>query len=378
MPSVRSLLSALVLGVFAAPVFAATPAYSVTMIDTGQYDKWRLIDNAGTLYGSSGGYSAFYAGGSKTVLHVSTSPFPTGGITAISKAGHMASYEYWTTIGDLVFASGYLSFNGGTTILGALGHGSAALDTFTHGVNHAGTVVGSSGTDLRLPGGDPHYPRYAAHAYVYSGNKMRDLGTLGGTQSSAMGINAAGTIVGGADNAASLQRAFIYENGRMVDLGAFAGGTSLATGINDAGLIIGHSAHRAGSEERSAFLYANGVMSDLGWSPQRASSAVDINESGQIIAYGVDAGGLQRGFLYQNGQLLQLDTALDPLDNWIVGTTYSINDRGQILADACRLGSCGTVLLSPVPEPETWAMMAAGLALLGVCARRRRARQGTA
>lgn len=366
----RSLLSALVLGIFAAPALAA-PSYTVTTLNTGQYDQWRLIDNAGTLYGSSNWRAAFHAGGSTTVVRVSTSPFPTGAITAISNAGHMASYEYWTTIGDVVYADGYLTLNGATTLLPAFGHGGGGVDTFTHGVNNAGTVVGSSRTNLRLPGGDPHYPRFASHAYAYSDNTMKDLGTLGGTQSSAFGINAAGTIVGGADNAASAKRAFIYENGRMTDLGAFAGGTSLATGINDAGLIIGQSAHRAGSDVQSAFLYANGVMSDLGWSPQRASSAVDINEAGQIIGYGTDANGLERGFIFQNGQLLQLDTAVDPLDNWIIKTTYSINDNGLILADACKLDVCGTVLLSPVPEPETYAMMLAGLGLLGFCARRR-------
>ncbi|MDQ1813790.1 FxDxF family PEP-CTERM protein [Massilia sp. CCM 9210] len=367
---VRSLLSALVLGIFAAPALAA-PSYTVTTLNTGQYDQWRLIDNAGTLYGSSNWRTAFHAGGSTTVVHVSTSPFPTGEITAISNAGHMASYEYWTTIGDIVNASGYLTVNGVTTDLGGFGPDSGRGDTFSHGVNNAGTVVGSSSTNLRLPGGDPHYPRFASHAYVYSDNKMKDLGTLGGIHSSASGINAAGTIVGTAENANRQDRAFIYQNGRMTDLGGFSGGSSLASGINDAGLIIGQSARDNNGYVKSAFVYANGAMTDLGWGAQRSSTAVDINELGQIIGYGADANGQERGFIYQNGQLLQLDTAVDPLDNWIIKTTYSINDRGLILADACKLDVCGTVLLSPVPEPETYAMMLAGLGLLGFCARRR-------
>nr|WP_166870313.1 FxDxF family PEP-CTERM protein [Massilia mucilaginosa] len=367
----RSLLSALVLGIFAAPVFAASPSYSVTMVDTGAWDSWHLIDNAGTLYGSSMGFSASYSNGNVNVMHLSDSPAPSGAVLAISKAGHIASYEYWTTARDYPDADGYLTFNGTTTRLGALGSYYTSLTTFAYGVNDAGTVVGESRTNIRLPGGEPGYPRFENHAFIYTNGTMRDLGTLGGTASSAAAINNGGTIVGTAQNASRDNRAFIYQNGRMSDLGTFGGSSSLANDINDAGLVIGQSTRDQSGYVTSAFVYANGAMTDLGWGAQRSSNAVDINELGQIVGYGADASGQQRGFIYQNGQLLQLDTAVDPLDNWIIKTTYSINDNGLILADACKLGVCGTVVLSPVPEPETYAMMLAGLGLLGFCARRR-------
>ncbi|MCE3603638.1 FxDxF family PEP-CTERM protein [Massilia sp. P8910] len=366
----RTLLSALLAGMFAIPAFAA-PSYSVTMVNTGNWDSWRLIDNAGTLYGSSMGFSASYANGNVNVMHVSASPAPTGGVRAISKAGHIASYEYWTTAQDYPSADGYLTFNGSTTRLGALGSGGTSLDTFANGVNNAGTVVGESRTDIRIPGGPEGYPRFATHAFTYSKGKMRDLGTLGGTASSAAAINGAGTIVGTAQNANWQDRAFIYQNGRMTDLGGFSGGSSLANDINDAGLIIGQSARDSSGYVKSAFVYANGALTDLGWGAQRDSNAVDINELGQIVGYGADANGQNRGFIYQHGQLVQLDTVVDPSANWVIKSTYSINDHGLILADACKLGVCGTVVLSPVPEPETYAMMLAGLGLLGFCARRR-------
>ncbi|QPI52345.1 FxDxF family PEP-CTERM protein [Massilia antarctica] len=369
----RSLLSALLLGIFATPAFAATPSYSVKVVNTGgEYDYWRLIDNAGTLYGQTMGHAAYHSGGVTHVLDLSsTSPSPDGSVTAISHAGHMATSEYWAPYMPRSPIDAYLTLNGATTHLEPLSTAGGLPVTWANGVNNDGTVVGYSQTDVRAPGGDPYDPRYATHAFAYSGGITKDLGSLGGMYSSAAAINNAGTIVGYSADASERNRAFIYQNGRMTDLGAFEGGTSVAKDINDAGLIIGQSAHGSDRQLLSAFVYSNGVMTDLGWSPQYTSSASDINNLGEVIGYGADAYGQQHGFIYQNGQLVQLDTAVDPLAGWNIKTTYSINDQGQILANACKLGVCGTVLLSPVPEPETYAMMLAGLGLLGFCARRR-------
>src|SRR5689334_10101578 len=58
------------------------------------------------------------------------------------------------------------------------------------GINSSGQVVGS------FTAGD------ATHAFLYSGARFVDLGTLGGTYSIARGINDAGAIVGASDVAA--------------------------------------------------------------------------------------------------------------------------------------------------------------------------------
>jgi len=53
----------------------------------------------------------------------------------------------------------------------------------------------------------------------------------------------------------------------------------------------------------------------------------------------------------------------------------SINDQGQIIGFAFNhaTSASGTFLLTPVPEPETYAILVAGLGLLGLTARKRRA-----
>jgi probable HAF family extracellular repeat protein len=77
-----------------------------------------------------------------------------------------------------------------------------------------------------------------------------DLGTLGGTNSSARGINRSGQIVGGSDTSSVASRAFLWvpttpngTSGTMVDLNTLIGSSAIsleaATGIHDQGQIVG-------------------------------------------------------------------------------------------------------------------------------------------
>ena len=70
----------------------------------------------------------------------------------------------------------------------------------------------------------PTPPATRWHAFLYSGSTMTDLGTLGGTNSVAYGINASGQVVGYAHttgNAAA--HAFLYSGSTMTDLGTLGG-----------------------------------------------------------------------------------------------------------------------------------------------------------
>ena len=69
---------------------------------------------------------------------------------------------------------------------------------------------------------------------------VTDLGTLGGTDSYAYGINASGQVVGychTTGNAAD--HAFLYSGSTMTDLGTLGGTDSYANGINDSGQVVG-------------------------------------------------------------------------------------------------------------------------------------------
>ena len=76
---------------------------------------------------------------------------------------------------------------------------------------------------------------------------VTDLGKLpgGGNSFAYGGINASGQVAGLAYTAADLE-AFLYSNGKMTDLGTLGGTQSWAYGINASGQVVGESDRQRG------------------------------------------------------------------------------------------------------------------------------------
>jgi probable HAF family extracellular repeat protein len=90
------------------------------------------------------------------------------------------------------------------------------------------------------------HPSGQFHAFLWeAGTGMQDLGTLGGGQSVARGINARGQVVGHSFTSAFELRAFLWEAGTgMQDLGILGDSEireSDAFGINARGQVVGYS-----------------------------------------------------------------------------------------------------------------------------------------
>lgn len=124
-----------------------------------------------------------------------------------------------------------------------------------------------------------------------SNSLMDDLGTLGGLNSWARGINNAGVIVGESDTADRHVRAFKWVNGVMTDLGTLGGDNSSASRINDNGDIVGWAEDSSGT--RKAVVWINGQIRNLNSSllatdggATQLQEARDINDHGQICGWG--------------------------------------------------------------------------------------------
>jgi probable HAF family extracellular repeat protein len=135
--------------------------------------------------------------------------------------------------------------------------------------------------------------------------------------------------------------------------------------------VVGWS--RTSASSTLGFVWEDGQISYLDTLGGTSSSAADINNHGWIVGSSTLADGSRHGFLYVDGEMIDLNTLIDPASGIVLRDALSINDRGDILAYSATIGY---VILSPVPEAGQWALLLTGLPMLAAVqrpARRRRA-----
>lgn len=251
--------------------------------------------------------------------------------------------------------------------LGTLG----GNQSFAWGINDSGQVVGFA--DTAIIG--------ESHAFITGpdGIGMTDLGTLGGKVSEANGINNSGQVTGNAQTANGDYHAFITGPGGvgMTDLGTLGADVSLAADINNSGQVVGNIQSVNGDIFHAFMTGPNGIgMTDLGTLGGDYSYAVAINDFGVVVGMSTTAdGGSMHPFIYHNGSMTDL-TLLVPVveSGWTVLTVADINNNGQIVGHGRESNHhpFQPFLLLPIPEPETYTMLLAGLGLLGFVVHRRK------
>jgi probable HAF family extracellular repeat protein len=195
-------------------------------------------------------------------------------------------------------------------------------------VNASGQVVGWS----NLPGDN------TGHAFMWQTGTMTDLGTLGGRDSAARDINDCGQIVGWSSlPGRSSVRAVLWQNGQITDLGTLGGNSSAAYNVNSSGAIVGYASRASGPSH--AFLFADGVMNDLGaLGADDSSIAFGVNDLNQVVglSWPPGPGTKPRGFLWSAGTMADIGSLGGPQTR-----AFAINSAGQAVGYSEAPGAPG-------------------------------------
>lgn len=145
-------------------------------------------------------------------------------------------------------------------------------------------------------------------------------------------------------------------------------------GINNAGQVLGNE-YQPNGQSVGFLTGPNGgdlmYLDTLGGSFNEARG---LNNLGQVVGHSQTEDGIYHAFFTgPNGQgLTNLEIETDIMNaGWSNIRVAAINDLGQIAGTGDHNGIRRPFLLSPVPEPETYAMILAGLSILGFIRRRR-------
>ena len=357
--SISKYLSALLLAplLAAAPGACADPIYSATFLPRDFTAA--ALNRDGLVVGTAGGGAALWSPAS-TIYLAALLPGSEG--TAINGDGVIAGRfgtQAFIYDGSVQTVSNTIPF----------------WVTWASGINDAGQLSGSAREGLGINRG-----------FFYSDGVFTDMGSFGGALSMANAINAGGQIAGLASFGTGSwsdpdYHAAVYANGTLADLGTLGGRLSEASDLNDAGFAVGWSELADGFSERPfLFLPDESRMLDLGSLGGSVGRANGINNAGTVVGLsdigGADMGFDYHAFVYGADGMVDLNTLVKLKDGWTLVTALDVNDAGQILAQACRdgLSECRALrldLIAAVPEPGSWAMLAAGMALLLWRARRR-------
>lgn len=237
------------------------------------------------------------------------------------------------------------------------------------------------------------YSGTSCAAYLYHNGTKQVLAMPYGDNAAAVDINSTGTIVG-TYGYSGMPNGFIYRNGQAADIGTL-GGYTAATAISENGTVTGYSylggeshlfrytttmvdlgvlngypcdvndsAKIVGDHNGTAFLHDGTRMINLGTLAGSYSHAQAINNQGWIVGWSsvsVPSTYGQHAFLYQDGEMYDLNTLLATGQNLDLNNAVAINQSGQIVVEGA---GNHTYLLTPIPEPGVFVLLVFALPIL--------------
>jgi probable HAF family extracellular repeat protein len=232
---------------------------------------------------------------------------------------------------------GFVWQHGKMEDLGTLG----GPDAVAFRVNARGQIAGDSFTDATP---NPVTGAPTTHPFLWWRGHMRDLGTLGGTQTTSNWLNDRGEVVGQSTlTGDQATHPFLWDGQRLRDLGTLGGDFGSAQYIDEAGHAVG-IANTTDDAAAHAFLWKGDHMTDLtGSGNPQSTFAAAINMRDQIVGGSFDGDAL----LWDQGQQYDLNTLIAPSTDHL-SEAFFISDRGEIVAGGRRAnGDSRLFVLNP-------------------------------
>jgi len=290
-----------------APAYIVVPLGSAsipTWIATGVNDKGQVCGYGQTLDFYNYGFVSGACGGG--VKLVGDRPGYHSGAGAINNSGQIAGEIYQGTqvLGFVTGRNGYSTnllptpANANTEGLGINGAGQVCGDYYM-GLNFQAFLTSPNGGAIKLLAGPDFFNTFAnavndhgqvagygivegnpTHAFLSApdGGTLKDLGVVFGDNSAAHAVNNSGQVAGNCyESTTHNSHAFVSDpnGGSLHDIGTlgvvvvvlngkeFNVFSAEANGINDSGTVVGGSMTRAGFGVDAGFIYKNGQMVDL-------------------------------------------------------------------------------------------------------------------
>ena len=294
-----------------------------------------------------------------------------GQITGISETADMnplgedwscALANFPTVTNHVCF--GFLWEDGVMTALAPLAGG---IDSYAAGINNQGQIAGWAENGVHdSTCNAPQVLQFEAVVWGPALGELTQLSPLSpDPDSAATAINDKGQIVGisglcsNAVGGTSAEHAVLWENEKAppINLGNFDGGLAwnTPTAINNRGQVVGFG-NQQGSPATAfnpiGFLWkrGQGIQSIPPIGNDTNSWAWGVNVHGQVVGQSFNQNtGAARAFLYEKGQLTDLNTLVQANSSLELLLANDINDEGEIVGFALDTNTNATVAFFAVP-----------------------------
>lgn len=306
----------------------------------------------------------------------------------VNDAGAVVGYGYPVANGRIhAFVSGDTGLTDLHTTITGLAGVNASGDSYANDINTSGQIAGSLPSQVRPGAG-------GLDSYLLSADR-NTLTNITAAAVSAGGIregfsyvnalNDAGQVVGQQDfldekGLGRVARGYFYSNGAVTRMGLPTGASTsddaYARGISENGQwVVGEHGGIAVRWQ------SNGTATSLGILGGFSSSAIGVNDLGLVVGNSFGF-----AFIYQDGQLMNLNSLLPANSGWTLNTATAINNANQVVGNGFFVNSQGVGIsaayrlnlgngtISPgvAPEPGSLALLLPAFGGIGLVLRRKR------